>query len=415
MSEFDELENMFSNAFSGETATPPAEVKTNIDKELFGTKGRVIWLFGLLLLLILPIGGYLIYTNYTSDADSKSAQITKENNGTEMSFEESGNSIEDQAIMETEQGAEDMIASHTSFSDSDRREGGGEVNSTSSLDEGSVEERSVVGTGLDRDIFTAEKLPLLSSVQVDEKPNPYDLLFMCATKPYIKQRKPISLDVYAGVESGRNNYDYTVNTFAPMDRSLSEDLGISFSLEASVPIGQRFSLASGVGLNHTRNMFVREWIGADSTYVGDTLVVTQYWDPINMVTVTDSSYEPMYEYSEVEKMAATSISRTSYFIPLYLKYERAIGFNWRVGASVGARFSYDQLKFLDNQLNLQAQDFKRFGMSAIFRPEIGYAQNKWQLGAYGQVGYDLMHGLSGDITRVKRYSFGGGLRFRYTF
>jgi hypothetical protein len=63
MSEFDELENLFSDAFANEQVVPPKSVKQNIDSELFGSTGRLIWMFALVIIFLLPIGGVLFCDN----------------------------------------------------------------------------------------------------------------------------------------------------------------------------------------------------------------------------------------------------------------------------------------------------------------------------------------------------------------
>jgi hypothetical protein len=259
-------------------------------------------------------------------------------------------------------------------------------------------------------------LAIAQAEEIEEKPLPYDLLLMCATTNHpSKQRLPISLDVYAGVEKGFNNYDYTVQTFVAMDKNLTEDLGTSVSLEVSYPLTNRLSLASGMGMHRANNMFTLETPTIDSTYLGDTMIVTWYFDTVTQMQTSDTTITPLYDYNEFVNMESTFITRTSFFVPLYVKYEILIGLRWSAGASAGVRFSYDHLKIGDNALNMTVNEFKRFGISAVFRPQVNFSTGQWKFGAYGQTGFDLIHGLSGDATRVRRLSLGGGLNFRYTF
>lgn len=440
MSEFDELENMFSNAFSDEKVIPPKSVKQNIDRKLFGSNGKVIWLFALLLLFLLPIGGLLIYNQLGSGSQSSVDVAMNEESGEFISSEgESGvdqKSINASQSLSMTKESEKVNDTQLATSDESRSERRPFSNTTGNgtRDESKEEEEEELqlASSSVHDVRTEQQRPasqeevqweehnkasLLALENVNEKPLPYDLLFMCATQPPVKTRQPISIDVYAGVENGTVNYDYdkSVNTLVAMDRKLTEELGASVSLEVSYPVFNRFSLATGLGVHRGINTFSRGAYGMDSTYTGDTLIVTQYFDTVNQVQVVDSNYVATYDYNEYETLETTQVMRTTYFLPIYLKYEKDFGVNWRLGASVGLRFSYDQIKLRDNTLNLSEKEFKRFGMSAILRPEIGYQLNRWNFGAYGQVGYDLIHGLSSDITRVTRYSYGGGLRFRYTF
>ncbi|MFZ9027978.1 MAG: hypothetical protein ACO2Z9_03130 [Crocinitomicaceae bacterium] len=462
MSEFDELENLFSDAFANEQVVPPKSVKQNIDSELFGSTGRLIWMFALVIIFLLPIGGVLFYSTIENangqiaattviDAGSmesetnlkdlqnksKKEEITAniseqqktalENAGNSNYTEgEEGNSTYNTSAEQNE-GESEAIEKGTTKADADNESNGKESfeqNNSLNASEGTKNLDGTIDITQNAEAAGRETviedvntlLAIAQTEEIEEKPLPYDLLLMCATPNHpSKQRLPISLDVYAGVEKGFNNYDYTVQTFVAMDKNLTEDLGTSVSLEVSYPLTNRLSLASGMGMHRANNMFMRETSGVDSTYVGDTMIVTWYFDTVTQMQTSDTTITPLYDYNEFVNMESTFITRTSYFVPLYVKYEMPIGLRWSVGASAGVRFSYDHLKIGDNALNMTVNEFKRFGISTVFRPQVNFSTGQWKFGAYGQTGFDLIHGLSGDATRVRRLSLGGGLNFRYTF
>lgn len=462
MSEFDELENLFSDAFANEQVVPPKSVKQNIDSELFGSTGRLIWMFALVIIFLLPIGGVLFYStieNANGQIAAKSVIDTSTMNSQKNSNEEQNSTKSKEIIANTDEQqttalentgssnyreGQEVNDAYNTFTE--QNEGGSVVTEKGTISpgvgnesigeesfeqneqlkasqrtenvEGAIDRTgSAEASGNEEVIKDVNTMLAIASVEgVEEKPLPYDLLLMCATPNYPpKQRLPISLDVYAGVEKGFNNYDYTVQTFVAMDKNLTEDLGTSVSLEVSYPLRSRLSLASGIGMHRANNMFTRETPGIDSTYVGDTMIVTWYFDTVTQMQTADTTFSAMYEYNEFNNMESTFITRTSFFVPLYIKYEMPIGLRWSVGASAGVRFSYDHLKIGDNMLNMTVNEFKRFGISTVIRPQINFSTGQWKFGAYGQTGFDLIHGLSGDATRVRRLSLGGGLNFRYTF
>lgn len=464
MSEFDELENLFSDTFANEQVVPPKSVKQNIDSELFGSTGRLIWMFALVIIFLLPIGGVLFYSTIekangqiagvsnvdantmnretnsnegqnntkseeiTANTDEQQLTALENTESSNYTAEEEGNSANNEFAEQNNEGRE---ASEKGAITVDV-DGGNEPNGQESFEQNKPLNASERTESLNGTIDAAQNaetagseeviekvntlLAIASAEEIEEKPLPYDLLLMCATPNYpSKQRLPISLDVYAGVEKGFNNYDYTVQTFVAMDKNLTEDLGTSVSLEVSYPLRNRLSLASGIGMHRANNMFTRETPTMDSTYVGDTMIVTWYFDTVTQMQTSDTTITPMYDINEYIAEESTFITRTSFFVPLYLKYEMPIGLRWSVGASAGVRFSYDHLKIGDNMLNMTVNEFKRFGISTVFRPQVNFSTGQWKFGAYGQTGFDLIHGLSGDATRVRRLSLGGGLNFRYTF
>jgi hypothetical protein len=460
MSEIDEIENLFSDAFANEQVVPPKSVKQNIDNELFGSTGRLIWIFALMIIFLLPIGGVLYYSSINNSIEQIAVSSIVKNNelndesikhesqkqdATNLSLNTNtedlkGSVTDEKSEILNASGKEELREQNIFQNKSSEKitsevqgQDNSELNGTTTYDadkelnilaetaslEGSQESAQVSeGTSFPKEeIEISRSLLALSKVDgIEEKPLPYDLLLMCATSNYPqKQRLPISLDVYAGVEKGFNNYDYTVQTFVAMDKRLTEDLGTSVSLEVSYPLRNRISIASGFGVQRANNTFSSSSFGTDTTFVGDTMVVSWYFDTVTQMQTSDTTFVPVYDVFEFEGTESTFITRTSYFIPLYLKYQMPIGLKWSVGASAGVRFSYDHLKIGDNTLNMTVNEFKRFGISTVFRPQVNFAIGQWNIGAYGQTGFDLIHGLSGDATRVRRFSIGGGLNFRYTF
>lgn len=437
MKEMDDIEQMFSDAFSGSEVTPPAEVKENIDKVLFGEGGRGAWYMRktvwLLLLLIgfgVAIGSYkLITLEEDQPAQVASADIQDDSHSRikkENEIWSSDSNIEVIELPETNEveleGAiqpdvkkvkahSSQISDNNNFADhfSDAT---AEVNSD---DIPTIKIESIDQRETEKEISTEKITSTDGSIVENDSimiaEDMVDTLFDIAPN---NQRKLLRFSLYSGFTNGSNSYNYTDPAFVAMDRELSESYGFNSSLEISFPIMKTMDITSGFELNLKRDQFLKSVNFTDSTFIGvDTVFVWN--DPNQQDTIIDTLYNSIYEYNEYTEESRSVIKTTCISIPVYLTYRVALARRLTLGTSIGARFSYSKYNFVEDGLMMSENTYRKYGVSLILRPELVYNIERLGVGVYGKAGYDLVNGLSSDLTRVRRFEYGAGVCLKYSF
>lgn len=482
MKEMNDIENLFATNFGGESVAPPAEVKTNIDKAIFGKKKvGIIRLWPILLLLLIgtTTGVYFLSTgdsNKVQKQISQESSASKNSNNQVDSMNDSGNKISSQNQTEkNDENAEDELYEEERGKGSSIYSAVNENNSTNSKSNQKIDENgnfsnsnslgnanhladnnnglNAVGNEKDgmesannenqndrnnrmnpnnlsdtddnllnpehvnenrgMDITSNLELNTANTIELPLK----DLAERAyAPKMEDNSRNLMSLRLYAGMANGVGPVNYTVDTLMAQTTQVSESNGLNLGVEWGMQFNSRFGISAGMEYFGNSS----EVIQSNTVTVQDTVVINEYWEyvynnPVTQDSIIDSNYVYIYAEYDVINTEASIVNTKAFSVPVFFSFTQKIGRSFDLSVYGGAKFSFLQQRFLDENGAIMNPDLRSFSMSLMLRPELTYNWNKFGVGVYGKVGYDVVNGMQWSAMRRNRYDVGAGIVLKYTF
>jgi hypothetical protein len=472
MKERDEIEELFSSAFSDFEKMPPPDIKSAIDEQLFTVPEKrkrkgYIWIMSAIALLI---GMFWFGYGYFGDEKENEQQVTsssavpgsdndalsaeKGTNETNVSTNQSDNSsdaagnegnISDNPIVseeafatQYEAGTSNSIADKPSVQKKNKKtKGTGETSTTPKNDRGEMtppssslkngqeitneehEKGSVDAVNTSSEVASTEDNKKTEKVE-DQVPaeEPKDT---SETQPDVAQQptpdqpkapektgKNWSLSLLAGPTYGFSSLDRPNSP----EYFMKEDPGFSIGVESSFMLGQRWGITTGLDMNKRTDIFFQEVF--DSTYVG------QSYEYIYDMQVTDSIVDSIlvdvYEYASVNTEQQQRISHFSVALPVYFTLNFPLSQKLGLEVNGGVRISYVSNKLSSNEYSLPTPTFKSVGIRATLRPQVIYAlDNGMGIGGYLNTGYDVIPAVQWESIKRSRLDLGGGILLRYSF
>lgn len=469
MKERDEIEDLFSSAFSDFEKMPPPDLKSAIDERLFTIpekkrKKGYIWIMSVVALLIGVLWfGYayfdgsnqkeqlVISSSAFSDSTAKGSgsgqdgqrdkkSVIVDENGTAT---ESKEKVKDGSNTLSVQGKERVHDANQS--ETVNASGRGKQKGGLKAKKGSKEKTTTDKNVNDQLSETVNEHPFNTpgvtevnnpvndvsddnSAQGTESDKKDDVAVADAeskdtdtTQPEIKQdptpqlplaednsKKNWSLTLLAGPTYGLSKLDRPSSP----EYFMKETVGFAASVESSFMLGQKWGVTTGLDFNTRTDIFYREVM--DSTFIGqayDYIYDTQVVD-----SVIDSVLVDVYENSGIVSEEQQRISHFSVAVPVYFTLAFPLSSKLNLELNGGMRFSYVSNKLSSNDFSLPVPTFKSVGIRATLRPQIIYRMdNGMGIGGYLNTGYDVIPAVQWESIKRSRIDLGGGILLRYSF
>lgn len=218
-----------------------------------------------------------------------------------------------------------------------------------------------------------------------------------------------SLLTYVGLQGG---YNALSSNDASSQLSIKEREGFDLALEANYSFSRRFGAGVGVDYVSRQTEMNRSFVISDSTISGGNWVID---NPSQPDSLQDSTYYETYDVTISNQEVSSLTRQASYGIPVYLTYTIPLSTRFSFRLSAGGHFSYQTFKVQFEDAGLPEASYSKFGVNAMLRPELIYGFNRFGLGVYGKMTYDINHGVNWNEIKRQRYGFGGGIVLRYKF
>jgi len=221
-----------------------------------------------------------------------------------------------------------------------------------------------------------------------------------------QNNSPFSISIYGGMTYGLSSLTQPSTS----NFEMKEALGFSSSVEVNYALNSRFGFGVGVDLNSRMDNFYTYEATTDSAYVG---LMPQYvYDPQNTDSIIDTLYVEEYNLTTTTIEQSQFIRHTSFALPLTFNWNLYTKGKWNYGLATVVRLSYVNNKLVSNEQNLEIPEFKKFSARLSLRPQVMYSFDEFALGAYLNVGYDLIPTLQWTDIQRNRIDLGGGLFLR---
>ena len=224
----------------------------------------------------------------------------------------------------------------------------------------------------------------------------------------IKALSPWSISIYSGGTFGSSFLKNSSNK----NYKMKEQVGFSASLEANYRLNARLGISAGIDINSRKDIFYKVVPAGDSIIDG---VTTQYiyFNPVTQDSIIDTIISPNYFVLQSEYNQNQRIQHNSFAIPIYLSLNLFSKGNWKMYLNTGLRISYVQNKLVSNPLGMIEPDFKSVGLRVNIRPEITYSLEKFGIGCYVNLGYDMIPAIQWTDVKRTRIDYGFGLALKY--
>lgn len=427
MSQMEEIDKLFRDAFENESIAPPVEVKNEIDKRLFG-KIDFLWLIPVVVLM--GIFG-LITTSAINVADYKTKMSCIEliNNHSDLSE----NMRHD---LDGKKRAENKIVPDNTYTTKERvaKVGLDSGNHNQVLEVG-VEHHTYKVSELSKKTKQNSDQQNLSQFEVNSKNemdsivNTYlESMALLAVqtvavdrgeqnivglnmdqKSHRKALLPFSL--YSGVGFSKNRIQIKDNNTIE-DVKVREGDQLQLSAEVGIPFSSASGIAVGLGYEYATLHFDQYRVLSDSILTGGSWNYTMDSTGI----IVDSTFVPVYSVQNNEKITYAKGTVSTFVLPVYFQRKFRLNSKWNAQISVGVRLRYKQINWNYAEPDFVYPDYKKLNLDIAFRPELNYNFRRSSLGVYGAFnfspGKDLYRSFSEKFYRANT-NF--GLVYRYYF
>jgi hypothetical protein len=460
MKEFNEIDELFGNAFADFQQTPPDSIKSAIDEKLFSSnadskKKRGYGYFGLGFLMMLAFIAVNMSVRFELKAENSSSFTSSLNNfeKIEDQLDRPSNPNEKQNINKVGKGKSDTQETTISKRSNDHRQStnanlksqdqptykanrrkknvhhtnseGNELDKYNKKIPESVElkkfeelsDNSEKGSNVT--IFTNNDSKFESeSATVDQMSNDPDSLMLTAETSEENDARPEENELPTLPRNTKlgNSFQlygggaYAQNTLrnAPSSSSLkSVGPTLEFGGEFNFGLNSRLSLTTGFGIQSSKETYSETFLTVDSTLITTIDTVfnpnTQQYD-----TIIVSSYD----YTENESVNAQTIRVNSFELPIYANWMINKESNFEFSISGGMRLAFNQMKTLESNQLVSYATVNSFGLSVMLRPQFVYYFGKVGLGAYFRYATDIIPVTDYQGVQRSRQLFGGGILFR---
>ena len=223
--------------------------------------------------------------------------------------------------------------------------------------------------------------------------------------PGVKSGGRYSLSLYSGMTYGSNS----LKSDQPTTKRLQESVGFYSGLEVLYHLSSAYDVSLGLDYSQHKYSLTDELQTTSNVYVGDSLVLV--FDTNQQVT--DSLFYPMYELVSTPQEISSTIQMQSFGVPLYLTYNVPFGTSLSLRMGLGAHFSYTKYRVLTSDIEIENPEFKSFGLRVQLRPELVYNFNRFGIGVYGKLEYDVLQGMQWNAIKRRRWGTGAGISLRY--
>ena len=464
MKEMDDIEQLFASSFKEAKVTPPVEVKSAIDKTLFGNNNFVGLRLIYLLIIALFVGlGIFFIPDWSPANGNQRLDLAKYNESNQMmnvdvnhQSQNTYNGLKNEGVAnDTANPSKNEVSidpgqnlnlsdnfseatSNSSLSmlevtDDTKKAKETSVSSSSSSSSSSIDALSNKNKELDKQLINSELNNSMTSSKESDVLENFNTeigglqtkkvkLFSSQPNGLIKGNYPtlpikpiasgLSLSLYSGVTAASNQLNSTVNTLTAVNLSMKEINGYNVALEASLPVFGQFGLAGGIEYSTRNDLLINTISEPDSSFISAGWEYV-YLTPGTQDTIIDSNYVETYDMFVNSIDNESVIKSVSISIPVYFTYEKALGSHLSLMVSAGARFSYLNLKTVSENILVPTPNYSKFGLSLLLRPELRYDFNRFGIGLYGTTGYNAVTGMNWETHNRHRYEFGGGLVLRF--
>lgn len=224
----------------------------------------------------------------------------------------------------------------------------------------------------------------------------------------IKALSPWSFSCYSGGTFGSSFLKNTSNK----NYKMTEHVGFGTSIEANYSLNARFGVTAGIDMNSRKDVFYKIIPAGDTISIGYTTQLV-YLNPVIQDSIIDTLYVPNYGVGSTATNQEQIIQHVSYAIPIFMSINLLYKGNWKVNLNTGLRISYVQNKLVSNPLGMLEPGFKSVGLRVNIRPEITYSLEKFGIGCYVNLGYDMIPAIQWTDVKRTRIDYGFGLALKY--
>lgn len=479
MKEFNEIDELFGNAFGDFEVTPPDDVKVAIDKQIsFGKKPKGYWYFGLRLLTLIAF----LAINFAAKVelkDSNSSENLKANvlvdsdtnsnsaKGEERSNEERlGSDIQENDSIIVGEGENRNEISVKSKGKNDKIKT--TVNSKPNFQhisrnkeivpKAKKKKNRIAGNKIknwnkdEEDLFNPQynsdvrnnddgnQTISETTISVNSNDEKTDI------KPEEINNSDVAVNLTDSanstelVDSLKNGSDEPDNGLPTQQNKIN--MGNWIQLSAGPGFGMNGSKVNSSGLEiATRNPIIdasleynfgfNERLGL-STGIGfnqfDEVLVQSIsiLDSTFLGMVADSVWNPntmeydsisvaSYEFFNSVETTGNSFRFTSIEIPVFATWMINKESRYDLSVSAGVKFSYNSFKAMDGDQLKDMVSLNTFGVKFMVRPQFIYHLGKFGLGAYMRYSSEILPVVEYSGTKRLLQEFGAGVLFRYSF
>lgn len=426
----DDIDRIFSEAFSGDEVMPPAEVKRAIDQKLFGT--------GYAKIVVLMIVGAMFVTGLTLLISGES--FPKPSNDVkaqkDIAIPTRGNNVTINAssdkVIAPASNLKSNVPSENQRVDVLPTGVSGIIRNSVRGNNPAIAENTNKPKGTDKDLSVVHVNPLVNQEQdnnnfangqsmIDDLGTKKTSYLTVAGLPGLKgqkfpghiakQRFPMSLSLYSGSSFGVNKFNLDPSQNIDLMR-LNEGTGLDLSAEFGIGLTRFSEIKTGLGYEN------RNWSVEQSDQVTDSVFTGFEWVLFQDSTMQwDSVYMATYDSYLSAISASKNYHVNAFVLPVYYSRKFELATRLDLTLSLGARFKYLQYKEFDNEVGNfnDPASISKFDIDISLRPELNYHFTHFSLGLYSTCNGNLLNSMQWDFAERRRLTFGTGMVFRYVF